>query len=166
MSYRDYLRLEGACSIVLGLALAVVAFPGLVVSYPGAWAAPLFVAGTLAALAVYAAARRGVPLAAPGRWLTERPLRAARPGRAPLDGARLRRRLVLETAAWIAAVCAWVLIARSSGLLVFGTGLASAAFGAVQAVAAARHVAQAERGDGHRYLVAERPGLGTPTLTW
>jgi len=166
MSYGDYLRYEGACSIVLGLALAIVAAPGLVISYPGAWSAPLFVVAALAALAAFAALRRGVPPLAAGRWLTERPLAGAVPGREPLDAGRLRRRLLVETAIWIVAVCGWVLLGRSSGLLIFGTGLASAAFGLVQAVAAHRRVARAEAADGRRYLVAERPGLGTPSLTY
>lgn len=166
MSYRDYLRWEGGCSIVLGLALALVAFPGLVVSYPGVWSAPLFVVVVLVALSAYAGLRRGVPVAAAGRWLTELPLATAAPSREPLDERALRRRLVVETAIWIVAVCGWVLIGRSSGLLVFGTGLASAAFGVVQAFAARVRVAAVEAGDGRRFLVARRPGLGTPELTW
>lgn len=166
MSYRDYVRWEGGCSIVLGLALALVAFPGLVLSFPGAWSAPLFVVALLAALSAYAALRRGVPPAAAGRWLTERPLTSAEPSREPLEERALRRRLVVETAIWIVAVCGWVLIGRSSGLLIFATGLASAAFGVVQAFAASRRVARAEAADGRRYLVAKRPGVGTPELTW
>lgn len=166
MSYRDYLRWEGGCSIVLGLALALVAFPGLVVSYPGAWLAPLFVVAVLVALSAYAGLRRGVPVAAAGRWLTELPLATAAPSREPLDERALRRRLVVETAIWIVAVCGWVLIGRSSGLLIFGTGLASAAFGVVQAFAARTRVERAEAADRRHYLVAERPGLGTPRLGW
>ncbi|MDP9383702.1 MAG: hypothetical protein M3P50_00430, partial [Actinomycetota bacterium] len=70
MRYPDYLRLEGWCSIVLGLALAALAFPGLLVSYDKWWIGLLFVPGVLLALGGWAAARRGVPLGAPGRWLT------------------------------------------------------------------------------------------------
>jgi len=166
MSYRDYLRYEGSCSIVLGLALALVAFPGLVISYDGAWSAPLFVLVALLALAAYAAARRGVPPLAAGRWLTERPLAGALAGRDPMDGARLRRRLLVETAIWIVAVCAWVLLGRSSGLVIFGTGLATVAYGVVQAVASRHRVVDAETTDGRRYVLAERPGIGTPELTY
>ncbi|CAA9525971.1 MAG: hypothetical protein AVDCRST_MAG30-3379 [uncultured Solirubrobacteraceae bacterium] len=164
MRYADYLRLEGTCSIVLGLALALVAFPGLLVSYDAWWAGLLFVPGVLLALAAWARLRRGVPLLAAGRWLTERPLAGATAGRPGLDAGRLRRRLLVETAIWIAAVTAWVVLARSSGLLIFGTGLASAAFGAVQAFAARGRVRAAEREAGTAYVVAERPGLGTPSL--
>ena len=60
----------------------------------------------------------------------------------------------------------WVLLGRSSGLLIFGTGLASVAFGVVQALAARRRVARAQAADGRCYLVAVRPGLGTPGLTY
>lgn len=164
MRYPDYLRLEGWCSIVLGLALAALAFPGLLVSYDGWWLGLLFVPGVLLALGGWAAARRGVPLTAAGRWLTERPLAGATPGRAALDARRVRRRLLAETALWIAGVAAWIVLARSSGLLIFGTGLASAAFGAVQAFAARAHAAGAERARGEALVVAERPGLGTPSL--
>jgi hypothetical protein len=160
VSYASYLRWEGGCSIVLGSALALVAAPGLFVSYPAWWTGLLFIPAALLALGGWARWRHGVPLTAPGRWLTERPLRDAAPDRAPLDAGRVRRRLVIETAIWIVAVCAWVIGARESGLLVFGTGLASAAFGVVQAVFAARHVT-GQRGD---FMLARRPGLGTPDL--
>jgi hypothetical protein len=164
MRYADYLRWEGWCSIALGLALALVAFPGLVVSYDRGWAGLLFVPAVLLALGGWAALRRGVPMAQPGRWLTERPLAGAAPGRAGLDARRLARRLVLESAAWVLAVGAWLLLAGSSGLLIFGTGLASAAFGAVQAFAARRRVLAVEAARGEAYVVAERPGIGTPRL--
>jgi hypothetical protein len=42
MAYRDYLRWEGGCSIVLGLALAALALPGLLVSYRAWWIGLLF----------------------------------------------------------------------------------------------------------------------------
>jgi len=162
--YPDYLRLEGLCSIVLGLALALLAFPGLLVSYTAWWVGLAFVPATLLGLGGWAALRRGVPLTAPGRWLTDRPLAGARPERPGLDPARLRRRLLVETAIWIVAVGLWVVLARSSGLLIFGTGLASAAFGAVQAFPARARVRACERERGVGYVVAERPGLGTPSL--
>jgi len=166
MAYRDYLRWEGGCSIVLGLALALVAFPGLLVSYDGAWIGVLFVPAVLLALGGWAALRRGVPLGAPGRWLTERPLAGAAGGATPLDAERLKRRLVIETAIWIVAVTAWVVFARESGLLIFGTGLASAAFGAVQAFAARERVGRADADRGVVHRVSRRPGLGTPSLTF
>lgn len=165
MTYRAYLALEGGCSIVLGVALALLAAPGLLVDYDGAWAAPLVVVAVLGAIAVHAAARRGVPLAAPGRWLTEHPLTTAQPGLPPLPSAPVRRRLLVETAVWIVAVGAWVLLARQSGFLIFSTGLASAAFGLVQAFPARARVRAADRALGHEHTVARRPGLGTPELT-
>jgi len=164
MPYASYLRLEGWCSIVLGLALAAVAFPGLLLDYDGAAWALLFVPGVLLVLGGWAALRRGIPLARPGRWLTDRPLARAEPGRPALDAARLRRRLLAETAIWIAAVTAWVLVGARDGLLILGTGLASAAFGAVQAFPAAARVRAEEAARGVRYVVARRPGLGTPDL--
>ena len=164
MAYRDYLRLEGWCSIVLGLALALVAAPGLLLDYDGAAWGLLFVPAVLLALGSWAALRHGIPFARPGRWLTDRPLAGARPGRPGLDAARLRRRLVVETAIWILAVTAWVVLGARDGLLILGTGLASAAFGAVQAFAASARVRAVEAEGGEPYVVARRPGLGTPEL--
>jgi len=164
MRYARYLRLEGWCSIVLGLALALVAFPGLLLDYDGAAWGLAFVPAVLVVLGSWAALRRGVPLTRPGRWLTERPLAEARPGRPAVDASLLQRRLVAETALWIVAVTAWVLVGARDGLLILGTGLASAAFGAVQAFAAAAHVRTVEAAQGRRYVVARRPGLGTPEL--
>jgi len=165
VSYEDYLRWEGWCSIVLGLALAALAFPGLLLSYASWWLGLLFVPGILLALALVARVRRRVPLTRPGAWLTTQPLAHAAPGRPALPAGPLRRRLLVETAVWIVAVGLWVVLGRSSGLLIFGTGLASAAFGAVQAFAATRHVAAAQRARGETYAVARRPALGTPELT-
>jgi len=163
MRYPDYLRLEGGGSIALGLVLAVGAFPGLFVSYRAPVAALALVPAVVAFLAVLGV-RAGAPLGAPGRWLTERPLREAAPGRDPLPASPLRRRLLVETGLWI--VLSVVLVAiGSSGWLLFGTGLASVAFGVVQAVFARRRVLAEERARGTTFLVARRPGLGTPSLT-
>ncbi len=157
------MKWEGACSITLGLALAAAAFPGLAVSYRTPGAALLLVPATLVLLAIIGR-RAGAPLSSPGAWLTERPLRGAAPDRPALPAGRLRRRLVLETAVWIAVGVALVAVG-SSGWLLFGTGLASVAFGLVQAVAAPARVAAEERRRGARYAVARRAGIGTPGLT-
>ncbi len=160
MTYTDYLRLEGWSSIVLGIVLAAVAVPGL--SGGDAWAL-LLVPALLAFLALVGR-RAGARLAAPGEWLTERPLRGADPDRAALPEAPLRRRLLIETAVWIVAGSAWVLLADSSHGLFVGTGLASVAFGALQAFASRARVGEEERRRGTRFAVAERPGLGLPRL--
>jgi len=160
MTYTDYLRLEGWSSIVLGVVLAAVAVPGL--SGDDAWAL-LFVPAVLALLAMIGR-RAGARLGRPGEWLTARPLGGADAGRAALPAAALRRRLLVETAVWIVAGSAWVLLADSSHGLFFGTGLASAAFGAVQVIASRARVAEEERRRGERFVVAERPGIGLPRL--
>lgn len=162
--YRDYLRLEGLCSIVLGAVMALVGAPGVLVDHGPVWPALLLVPGLLGALALAAlAGRRASPLR-PGEWLTARPLATATEGRPALPEGRVRRRLVVETAAWILGVTGWLVLTGSSAGLIFGTGLASIAFGLVQGVAARRRVAAVEARSGVRYLVAERPGIGTPRL--
>lgn len=167
MRYLDYLRLDGACSAGLGGALVVLGWPGLFGEGRLGAAAPwgvLAVAVTLAALAGLAV-RRGLPLAAPGRWLTERPIAEARPDETPLQARALRRRLLIETAIWIVAVGAWVLATGRDTTLIWATGWATAAYGALQLLGSARRVARLEA-EGHGpFLVARRPGLGTPDLT-
>lgn len=158
------LRLEGLCSVALGLALAIVAFPGLIVDYPAAWAGLLFVPVLLIALGAYAVLRRGASPARPGEWLTTRPLDEARPGRSGLPRRPLVRRLGIETAAWIVGGCAWVILTGSSGLLFFGAGLASITYGLLQGVPSSRRVGEAEAEAGETFVVARRPGFGTPEL--
>lgn len=165
MLYRDLLRLEGVCSIILGAAFAALAFPGWLVSYPAAWAGVLFVPAVVVALGAFAVLRRGAAATHPGQWLTARPLATVRPGRTALPRRPLVRRLILETAMWIALAAGWIVLARSSGLLFFGTGLASVAFGVLQAVASARQVRAVESERGDVYAVAARPGVGAPELT-
>jgi hypothetical protein len=104
--YRDYLRLEGWCSIVLGLEMALVAFPGLFVSWEGWPVALLFAPGVLVLLAGFGALRNGARPGRPGEWLTTRPLRGAKDGRPGLPAAALRRRLLVETAIWITGIVA------------------------------------------------------------
>lgn len=158
------LRLEGLCSVALGLALALVAFPGLVVDYAAPWVGLLFAPLVIVALGGYAVFRRGASPARPGEWLTTRPLDGARPGRSALLRRPLVRRLEIETGAWIVGGCAWVILTGSSGLLFFGTGLASIAYGLLQAVPSARRVAAVEAAAGETFVVARRPGFGTPEL--
>ena len=141
-----------------------MAAPGLVVSYPAWWAALLWVPAVLVALALWGRLRHGAALGRPGEWLTTRPLRGARSGRPILPRRPVRRRLLVETAAWIVGVTAWVVVGRSSGLLIFGTGLASAAYGVVQLVLARARVRDEERRRGVTYYLSRRPGLGTPDL--
>ncbi len=162
MRHPDYLRLEGTCSIVLGLVLAVGAFPGLFLSYRAPLAALALVPAVLVLLALIGR-RAGAPLGAPGRWLTERTLRDAARGRIPLPVAPLRRRLLVETAIWVVVGIALVAVG-SSGWLLFGTGLASVAFGVVQAVFARAHVLGEERRRGERFAISRRAGLGTPDV--
>ncbi|MDQ3356506.1 MAG: hypothetical protein M3502_07310 [Actinomycetota bacterium] len=164
MRYRDLLRFEGTCSIVLGLALATLAFPGWLVSYPAAWAGLLFVPAVLLALGAFAVVRRGASPRRPSQWLTLHPLSTATSARSALPAPPLRRRLLVETAIWIVAAGAWIVLARSSGLLFFGTGLASAAYGVLQALPSARRVAAVEASSGETFVVARRPGFGTPEL--
>ena len=159
MAYADYLRLEGSCALVLGAALIAVGAPGLEAPLASAVSGVL-----LAAILAVAGRRSGAPLERPGEWFTTRPLAGASAERTGLDRSRLIRRLLLETVAWVSIVCAWVLIAGQSHDIVFATGIASAAFGAIQAFAARRRVLAEEQRRGEAFVIAERKALGTPSL--
>lgn len=165
MPYARYLGFEGTCSVVLGLALAVAAAPGVVLHYGGAGWWVLLVPALLVALAAFAHLRRGVGWLDVGGWLTAGPLQTASADEAPLPPGPLRRRLLVETAIWIVAVDLWVVLGASDGGFIFGTGLASLAYGLVQAVASRGRVLREEQHRGARFLIAERPGLGLPRLT-
>jgi len=165
MTYREYLRWEGVCSIVLGLALALVAFPGLFVEHGRPWIALIYVVTALAAVATWNVTRHRAVLLRPGSWRTEASLRGAQAGAGTLEGSWLRRRLTVETSIWIVAVAAWVIGAEQSGSLVWGTGWASVAFGVLTAVPSPAHVRRVQRERREVYFVAERPGVGTPRLS-
>lgn len=167
MRYVDYLRLDGACSAVLGAALVALGWPGLFGDgslRDGLLATAAILVLVLIALAGFAA-RRGIPVSAPGRWLTDRPIGAAAPGATGLDGAKLRRRLTVETALWIIGVGAWVVLTGRDGTLIWATGWATLAYGLLQLLASAPRAAAVEAERGTTFLVARRPGLGTPELT-
>jgi hypothetical protein len=153
MSYADYLRLEGTCALVLGAALVGVGAPGL-----EAPVASVISGILLAAILAVAGRRSGAPLAQPGAWFTTRPLAGASAERPGIDRTRLTRRLLAETALWAGAVCAWVLLAGESHDIVFATGLASAAFGAIQAFAARGRVVNHAPG----CASGARPPRGSP----
>ncbi len=144
MRYVQYLRLSGACALLVGLALALLALPGVFIHYPAWWAGLLFVPALLLVLGG-AASRRGTPLGAPGRWTTDRPLRAALPGRSAVPAPVVRRQLLGETATGVVAGGAWIVLVNAGGLLFFGGGLAVATYGALQLFAAAPRVVSEER---------------------
>jgi hypothetical protein len=90
MPYAAYLRLEGWCSIALGLALALLAFPGLLLDGDGTLWGLLAVPAVLLALGAWARGATGSRSPRPaagsptGRW----------PARSPAAGR------------WIPAPCA------------------------------------------------------------
>lgn len=141
MSAREYLRFEGGNSVVLGLALVVVALA------LGEWDTP-WLAGAVAlggGAAAWWAGRRTVASA------------VAAAGSDPPQVAEraVRREVLIETVGWVVAVTAWVAATGSSAELIAGTGAASAVFGASRMTA--------DTPDGLR--VAERGFFRTPRLT-
>jgi hypothetical protein len=164
MAYNQYLRLAGTCSIVFGLALTALALPGVFLHYSAWWAGLLFVPATLLVLGGLAS-RRGIPLGEVGRWLTDRPLRAARPGRRVMPAPALRRQLLGETATRLVVCAAWIVLIGWGGVLLFGAGLAAVAYGAVQLFGSGPRVESEERRRQVRFRIHRRPLLGAPDLT-
>lgn len=166
MRFTAYTVLNGACSAIVGALFVVAGFPGLLGDERGyAWLAAPAVFAVLASIGLWAR-RRGTPLGAPGRWLTDRPLAAARPGAAPLDVRRLRWRLLGETVLWAALALAIILGVGSSRPFAYATGWASLAYGLLELLASAPQIRAAERSRGVVFLVCRRPGLGTPDVTY
>jgi hypothetical protein len=122
VSFRDYLRLEGACSIALGVALVAVA------AAFGRWDGPVWLAPVVAVV--------GSALAVAGaRAATRNAVRDAADGPPRMAEGAVRRQTVAETVLWVAAVLVWVAATGDSAELVAGTGVASIAFGAVRRAA-------------------------------
>lgn len=167
MRYAAYTRLNGLCSTVIGVAFIVAGFPGLLGDDSRAanlWLAVPGVAAVVVPLAVLAL-RRGIPVSAPGRWLTERPLTQARPEQSVLDGRRLRRRLIIETVIWGAVALAVIAGFSTSRPFAYATGWASLAYGLLELLASARRIDAAEDERGGAFYVHRRPGMGTPDVT-
>lgn len=165
MRFSAYTVLNGACSTAIGVLFVVAGFPGLLGDERGyAWLAVPAALAVLLPVALWAR-RRGTPLGAPGRWLTDRPLDAAGRGGVPLDARRLQVRLVGETVLWAALALALILGVGSSRPFAYATGWASIAYGLLELLASAPRIRAVERTRGVRFLVCRRPGLGTPDVT-
>ena len=119
MPFRSYLRLEGWCAVVLGMALVAEAV------VLGRWDGPSWLTPAVAVggsvLAVLGA-RRATASA------------VARPAAGPprMSAAAVGRQTVVETVAWAVAVGAFLAFTGDSAELVAGTGVATIAFGAAR----------------------------------
>lgn len=168
MRFAAYTRLNGLCSTLIGVAFIVAGFPGLLGD--GSRAANLWLAipGVLVVVVPIAAVamRRGVPFAAPGRWLTDRPILRAEAGASVIPADRLRRRLVVETVVWGAVALAVIAGFSTSRPFAYATGWASLAYGLLELLASARRIEAVERERRRTFFVHRRPGFGTPELTY
>lgn len=164
MRFAHYTALNGTCSTVIGVLFIVAGLPGVFTDIANIWLAipgVLVVAVPLALLA----ARRGIPLASPGRWLTDRSLARAGAGQSVLPEAPLRRRLIVETVIWSVLALAVIVGFTTSRPFAYATGWASLAYGLLELLASAPRIREAEFSAGTTYLVHRRPGLGTPEVT-
>lgn len=168
MRFAAYTRLNGLCSTLIGVAFVVAGFPGLLGDDSRAANLWLAIPGVLVVVVPIAAlaARRGIPLHAPGRWLTERPLTRAQPGKSVLPADRLRRRLVIETVIWGAVALAVIAGFSTSRPFAYATGWASLAYGLLELLGSARRIEAVEHERRQAFFVHRRPGLGTPEVTY
>ena len=168
MPFSTYAALNGTCSTLIGIAFIVAGFPGLLGGDDAqagyAWLALPGVLIILVPLALVAA-KRGIPVAAPGRWLTDRSIARATAGQSVLPERRLRWRLVGETVIWAAVALAVIAGFTTSRPFAYLTGWASLAYGLIELVASAPRIRAVEFERGTRYLVHRRPGFGTPDVT-
>ncbi|MBJ7473322.1 MAG: hypothetical protein JHD16_18590 [Solirubrobacteraceae bacterium] len=168
MRFSTYAALNGTCSTLIGIAFIVAGFPGLLGgegSETGyAWLAIPGVLVVLVPLALVAA-RRGIPVTAPGRWLTDRPIAEATEGGSVLPEGKLRWRLIGETIIWGAVALAVIAGFTTSRPFAYATGWASLAYGLVELLASAPRIRELEFQRATSYLIHRRPGLGTPKIT-
>ncbi len=136
MSFARYLRLEGACAVVLGVVLVAEAVVF------GDWDGPAWLAPAVAVAG-------GVVAAVAARAATRSALTAARRTPPRMAAAAVRRQTLVETAGWALAVGVWVALTGSSAELIAGTGAATVAFGVARAVG---DVPAAARVDRRRYV--------------
>jgi hypothetical protein len=164
MRFSAYATLNGACSSLIGVLFVVAGFPGLFDGSRDWWLAFPAVAVVLVPLALVAR-RRGIPIAAPGRWLTDRSIAAATPGLSVLPEAALRRRLLIETAIWAVIAIAVIAGFSTSRPFAYATGWASLAYGLLELLGSAPRIREVEFERGTHFLVHRRPGFGTPEVT-
>lgn len=166
MRFSSYAALNGACSTLIGVLFIVAGFPGLFEDTAGgyAWVAIPSIAVVLIPLAIVAA-RRGIPVGAPGRWLTDRSIARATQGGSVLPEGALRRRLIVETVIWAVIAVAVIVGFTTSRPFAYATGWASLAYGLLELFASAPRIRAAEAERGTTYLVHRRPGFGTPDVT-
>ncbi len=166
MRFSAYAALNGAFSTLIGVLFIVAGFPGLFAGTAGNywWIALPSALAVLVPLGLVAA-RRGIPIPAPGRWLTDRSIAAARPGLSVLPERALRRRLIVETVVWAAIALAVIAGFTTSRPFAYATGWASLAYGLLELLASAPRIRAVEFQRGQSFLVHRRPGFGTPDLT-
>lgn len=168
MRFSSYAALNGACSTFIGIAFVIAGFPGLLGGDDAetgyAWLAIPGVLVVLIPLALVAR-QRGIPLSAPGRWLTDRPLSRAEAGQSVLPETRLRWRLIGETILWGALALAVIAGFTTSRPFAYATGWASLAYGLLELLASAPRIRAAEAERGTSFFVHRRPGFGTPDIT-
>jgi hypothetical protein len=161
MSFREYMRWDGAAAIVAGFALYVF---GLVHGDQGPLDAAVSGALTLAGTGAFMAVRHRTPFRRPGAWFTAKPLAGATADRAPVS----RRSLVAPLLAG-AAVSAALTLALSflTGfwLTYMDAGAWAIAIGAIRIGPAATAIAQHEARTGATLRVARRPLGGLVELT-
>ena len=137
MPFREYLRLEGWCAVVLGVVLVAEA------AAFGAWDRPAWLAPAVAVAG-------SVLAVVTARRATASAVREASASAPRMAEPAVRRQTVLETVAWAVGVGVFIVATGDSAELVAGTGVASVAFG----VARLRGEVPADaRVDRRRYLL-------------
>jgi hypothetical protein len=161
MSFRDYLRWEGAIAIVGGASLFLF---GLRAGHQGALDAAFSGIVMLAGTSVFMLVRHSAPLREPGTWFTAKPLATANGALAACPRGRLLLALALETVIGVVAVVA-LSYATRFWLTYMDCGVWAIAIGAIKAGPAAGAVERHERRAGRNYQVARRPVRGLVELT-
>ena len=174
LMYARYLKLEGTCWIVIGVASIVCSWPSLIVRET--YLAPGVASGAVVVLTItgVAALRCGLPGHHVHGWMCAGLLRSRT--RAPsMRSTQAIWGLTRDAAIWIGATLGWLLLCRfghvpplvSSGSISLGIGAGIVLIGLLEAILSPRFVRRRDQNVGAISLVASRRplGAGYPTLT-
>ena len=161
MSFREYLRWEGALATIVGIGLYMF---GLANGHQGATDAVLSGAVTVAGTGLFMRILHRAPFHRPGEWFTARPVATASPDQASLKRSSLLAGLLLG-AVGFAAFALGLSFLTGFRLTYMDAGVWAIAIGTIKAGPATAALAQHETRADTTYLVTRRKRLGLVGLT-
>lgn len=161
MSFREYLRWEGALAIIVGTGLYLF---GLADGHQGPIDAVSSGAVTVAGTGLFMRILHRAPLRRPSQWFTAKPVAAASPARTGLQRGNLLARLLLEAVGFVAFALGLSYLTGYQ-MTYMDAGVWAIAIGIIKIGPAAAALAQHETRADTTYIVSRRKRLGLVGLT-